>query len=229
MDHQEIESLLAPYVLDAVEPHETAEIDAHLLDCADCRAEVASYRRALGNLAVDEHRSPTETAPAGTLHEQERPDRSATPAWVRLALVAILLLATAPAAVLLFRDSRGSADLASRSAERMEEAVEAPGSTEFALESREGDLSLPVSITEDNRGHLDARALPALPIDRTYQLWGVVGDRRIPLGVLGPEPGVVTFRVHLFRAFAVTDELAPGVEESLRPAVVSGRLPRTER
>jgi hypothetical protein len=35
----------------------------------------------------------------------------------------------------------------------------------------------------------------ALGPDRTYQLWGVIGDQVISLGVLGARPGVEPFTV----------------------------------
>src|SRR5580692_982792 len=52
MEHDEIESLLGAYALDAVDPDEALEIEAHLSTCPRCRAELAAHREVaalLGN------------------------------------------------------------------------------------------------------------------------------------------------------------------------------------
>ena len=37
------------------------------------------------------------------------------------------------------------------------------------------------------------RTMPTLASDRTYQLWGAIGDEVVSLGVLGNEPTVAAF------------------------------------
>jgi anti-sigma factor RsiW len=44
LDHAAIEELLGAYALDAVEPDERDQIEAHLTTCPRCRAEVAEHR-----------------------------------------------------------------------------------------------------------------------------------------------------------------------------------------
>jgi anti-sigma factor RsiW len=44
LDHAAIEELLGAYALDAVEPDERDQIEAHLATCPRCRAEVAEHR-----------------------------------------------------------------------------------------------------------------------------------------------------------------------------------------
>ena len=46
LSHVEIEGLLAPFALDAVDADEHEAVEAHLVDCPACRADVAGYRRA---------------------------------------------------------------------------------------------------------------------------------------------------------------------------------------
>ena len=67
--------------------------------------------------------------------------------------------------------------------------------------------------------------LPALPADRTYQLWGVVDDQAISLGVLGTNPDITAFQVddaNRVAAYAITDEAAGGVIASQNQPVVVG-------
>ena len=69
--------------------------------------------------------------------------------------------------------------------------------------------------------------LAPLPSDRTYQLWGVVGDRTISLGLLGPHPDIVPFSVAgsaPVTEFAVTDEVAGGVVTSRNQPVAVGTV-----
>ena len=70
--------------------------------------------------------------------------------------------------------------------------------------------------------------LAPLAADRTYQLWGVVGDRTISLGLLGPRPGIMPFSVAgsvPIIEFAITDEVAGGVVQSTNcPPVAVGEL-----
>jgi len=43
MDHDEVEELLAAYVLHATERYERLEIKAHLAECPQCGAEVSAH------------------------------------------------------------------------------------------------------------------------------------------------------------------------------------------
>jgi hypothetical protein len=84
-----------------------------------------------------------------------------------------------------------------------------------------------VVLTASGTGFVEAAGLSSLPKDQTYQLWGVIGDRTISLGLMGPSPGVVSFTVAgnaPVSAFAITAERAGGVVQSAHQAVVAGRL-----
>jgi anti-sigma-K factor RskA len=112
-------------------------------------------------------------------------------------------------------------------ADLVEEARTTPGSTTATLRPPDGGSGpeAVVVVTPDGRGFLDTRALPGLPADRTYQLWGVVDDQAISLGVLGTDPDLTAFQVDDARrvaAFAVSDEVSGGVIVSQNPPVVVG-------
>jgi anti-sigma-K factor RskA len=80
-------------------------------------------------------------------------------------------------------------------------------------------------VRPDGSGYLIAGDLPDLPSDRTYQLWGVMDDRTVSLGVLGHRPGVVAFSADPdTTALAVTAEERGGVVQSRNQPVVSGRV-----
>ncbi|MEA2517173.1 MAG: hypothetical protein QOG16_1011 [Actinomycetota bacterium] len=60
--HEEIRSLLAAYVMDAVPPEEVPAIRAHILSCEECFAEADSYAESLVALSISVGPSPL---PAG--------------------------------------------------------------------------------------------------------------------------------------------------------------------
>ena len=51
LDVAEIEALIGAYALDAVEPDERAAVEAHLVDCPRCRAELAEHLEAASFLS----------------------------------------------------------------------------------------------------------------------------------------------------------------------------------
>jgi anti-sigma-K factor RskA len=69
--------------------------------------------------------------------------------------------------------------------------------------------------------------LGSLPSDKTYQLWGRVGDQVVSLGLLGSNPEAVPFRVNptaKVQAYAITEEVAGGVVRSTQVPVAVGAL-----
>jgi len=64
-DHNEIEELLGVFVLDAVDPDESARIDRHLEGCPRCRAEVDAGREVAGQLGTSIRVADGEPLPPG--------------------------------------------------------------------------------------------------------------------------------------------------------------------
>ncbi len=60
LTHFEIEGLLAPFALDAVDADEREALEAHLADCQPCRVEVAEYRSAAAAFGRSEVPAPDE-------------------------------------------------------------------------------------------------------------------------------------------------------------------------
>jgi len=82
-----------------------------------------------------------------------------------------------------------------------------------------------VVLTSTGTGFVEGAGLSALPSDRTYQLWGMIGGRAISLGLLGHDPGVVPFSVAgapSVDALAITAEHAGGVVQPTDQPVVAG-------
>jgi hypothetical protein len=108
-------------------------------------------------------------------------------------------------------------------------ALAEPSTQKIELTSSTGGSSAPVTVvlTKSGTGFVEASGLSTLPKDRTYQLWGVIGDQTISLGLLGSTPTVVPFVVAgnaPVTAFAITAEQAGGVVRSSNQPVVAGEV-----
>ncbi len=82
-----------------------------------------------------------------------------------------------------------------------------------------------VVLTRSGTGFVEAGGLSSLPSNETYQLWGVIGNQTISLGLLGSQPRVVPFSVAgnaSVSAFAITAEQSGGVVHSSHQPVVAG-------
>ena len=84
-----------------------------------------------------------------------------------------------------------------------------------------------VVLTRAGTGFVEAGRLAPLTDRQTYQLWGVVGQHTISLGLLGPHPSVVAFSVAgsvPVSAFAITAEHSGGVIQTTHQPVVAGQV-----
>ncbi|HMF05294.1 MAG TPA: anti-sigma factor [Acidimicrobiia bacterium] len=248
---RELDELLGAYALDAVDDDERAQVEAYLDRTPAARSLVAQYRETAALLS----HGGTE-APAGLWERiartlEEEPPRLAPPAgdsvvrleprrarFARRVAVAVGVAAAAVAVCVLTvkvvqqgdrideldRQARTGAVLAAA-----ETASRDPNAVRTAMSSTDGTVEARVVYLPDGDGFLVDDNLRALPADRTYQLWALMGDvqpaRAISAGVLGPDPGVTAFRVQgPVVAFAITDEQAPGVASTSNAPVVQGTV-----
>ena len=241
MAHEQVSLLLGAYALDAVDADERAEVARHLLTCAQCRAEVEEHREVAALLA-----NPGSDAPAGLWGriagslDEPPPALGLAPVsspptsprwWPRraapfVALVAAASVAIAGLGVQLHRQGQRIDRLQTAAAHPFaaayDRALADPASRVVDLA---GAVELRAVLAADGRGYLRAAALPRLATDRTYQLWGQVGDDLVSLGVLGADPDVVSFPAASVRLLAVTVERAGGVVRPSATPIVTGTVP----
>lgn len=110
-------------------------------------------------------------------------------------------------------------------------AVDSPSSKKVLLSSPTSSgtstVKATVVLTASGTGFVEASELSSLPGSETYQLWGVIGNQTISLGLLGPHPRVASFSVAgngQVAAFAITAEHAGGVVRSTHQPVVAGEV-----
>jgi hypothetical protein len=241
-DHAELESLLGAYALDAVDDDEAAALEAHIPTCPKCSAELASHRVVTGLFAYSGQEAPVGLWDRITAGIQENPpelrlDRirqsTVRPAPSRRPARRWLMTAAAIAAVVIAALAVEVGHLSGRttsnqsaglSMAQVRKAVAEPGSRTVKLTGSAGSSQrLMAVITPQGTGYLFDEHLTPLASDRTYQLWGVVGNVAVSYGLLGNHPGIVSFDAGPgVRALAVTDEVAGGVVVSHAATSVSG-------
>ncbi len=105
------------------------------------------------------------------------------------------------------------------------EAMTDPNARLTSLTTTDGATMADVVVQPNGQGYLVPRSMPTLASDRTYQMWGVIGDEVISLGVLGNEPSVSAFHTDpRVKTIMITDEVRGGVPVTQQTPVSQGEL-----
>ncbi len=240
-DHEEMADLVAAYAIDALDPVEAVTVEAHLAQCAECRALLDAHRETASWLAELADAEADEPAPfdrlASVIAEPPPPLRlrpvpadadgsSGRPrSSARTFAIAAGVVIALGAGVVVGAVSRSSSPAKASLAQVAVSAAASPGARDITLSNRSGSGLVRVVLTRAGVGYLRRSDLPSLGAGRTYQLWGVVDGSAISLGVLGPHPGVSQFRVPPgAAAIAITDEVAGGVVRPTQTPVAEATL-----
>jgi anti-sigma-K factor RskA len=184
LTHEQIRGLLEAYALNILSEGEAQVVARHLTGCADCRADLAAYRRVTDELALA---TPDETLDAARdaalkqrlmariqTRDQETGAQPSAGLWgtisaalrgwrpVAVALAVLIVLSIA----LWWQQGRHAQDAGERQITLT--------ATDVAPEAR-GVIQIG---TDTGRGMLTVEGLPALGSDGQYQLWLIKdGDR----------------------------------------------------
>jgi anti-sigma factor RsiW len=246
LNHAELQELLGAYALDAVDDAERHAVEDHLDMCRQCRAEVSEHREVAAHLgagwmpapegvwdriagALEE--TPPAMRPVVSMDEaRERRRRRSLTGPMRAVAALGAAAAVAMVAVLGYtivdtkeRVGDVAQSLEGNVARTAEAAARRPDARTVELKSTSGALTAEAVLLGDGTGYLVDANLPQLPPDRTYQLWAVVGQNKISVGVLGPRAGPVAFHTSGdVGALAITEEVAGGVVVSQATPTVVG-------
>jgi len=241
---------LGAYALDAVDDDEREQVEEYLARTPEAHSLVAEYRETAALLAhsgteappglwerieqtLEEEPPKLATAPSRPLGLESRRARLRRRAAVVVAAAAVVVVVALLTVKVvqqgdrideLGREARAGSVLAAA-----ESASRDPRAGRVALSSTDGALEARVVYLPGGDGFLLQSNLRALPPDRTYQLWALMGgsnpERPISAGVLGPDPGITAFRAHgPVVGFAITDEQSPGVVSPGSPPLIQGAL-----
>jgi anti-sigma-K factor RskA len=217
-DHEAMRELLAPVALGAATPEEELTVEAHARRCEACAAELAEFRAAAGQLAVevpqvepppelkkrvmDAVREEIESRPAPL-----RPARRGLRGWARPWAVAAVL-AVAVAALIGWNVA-----LQNGGGEGRVVAVSSPAGAAGT-----------VRFLDDGGAIVRVRNLPPPGSGRGYELWTIRGGRPRSEGFasIGPNGEVVVSAADLdgASAMAITPERLGNVRAPTGPQVV---------
>ena len=237
MTHEELQSLLGAYALDAVDPDEAVLIENHLRECPRCRAEVVELREVAGLLGQSGSDAPegvwdriaaslADSPPPLRLEVQRdrRAERARPrPMVVAITAVAAVVLVVLAVSVVSLRNhvddlEQQRTDVAAAA----QEALTANGSRIAHLSGTSGVAAAAV-VRDNGQGYFLGTSLP--PLDhRIYQLWGATDSGQIiSLGTMAG-PGVYAFSADpSVRQVMVTEENAPVPAPTSQP-IATGTL-----
>jgi hypothetical protein len=254
MTHDEANELLAALALDAVGDDERALIEAHVATCPRCQSELDALREVAAALGNSVEVLPEGIWPSISrrIYEDQNDETRATPELDMDALAApvsldavransfrsrqvigsLAAVAAAVAVVLGFtlanvngHVSRLQKALALASQSEVQAALAVPQHRLVNLDSADHVILAQFVVLPDGRGYLVKSSMPKLAGYETYQLWGIINNTAISIGLMGRSPGDVTFTVSGSprpSRLAVTVEPSGGTSTPTTPAVASG-------
>lgn len=250
LSHEEAADLLGAYALDALEPAELQTVDRHVQGCQACLAEVSQHREVAGLLtpgwskpppglwekistSLEEAPPPLDMAPVIAMKPAQARMTAAKPRRnfgmgiaAMVAMAAMVMVGFLGfGAVDNGGDDTPGGTYAQELQRSVNAALAAPDSRKVDLVSTDGYRTAHAVVLPDGTGYLVRTNLPVLSDERTYQLWALVGTSTISVGVLGPDPKVVPFKMNgPVSVLAITEESAGGVVSSRKEPVVQARI-----
>ena len=242
LGHDEAAELLGAFVLDALDDDERGAVAAHVETCPRCRAEVDDHLEIAAMMAGGG------PPPAGVWERIEESiageappiplfDAPAVRRRRRTRTMVVASMAAA-AAVVLFGvlgatvvDQRNRLDdlsgevAAAREVSDLSEALVDPDTTITELTSPDGELTVRTVLTSDGDSFLIGDSLPLLPSGQTYQLWALLDNEPVSVGLLGADPDLERFHVDgPVRGLMISREPAGGVDQPTSVALVAGEV-----
>jgi hypothetical protein len=241
MTHEELQELLGAYAIDAVEPEEALAVEAHLVDCPRCRAEVAELREVAALLSHSGADAPegvwdriasslTEAPPPLRLEVQRerRASRGKLLQTVAMSVAAAVLVVLGVSVVRLrsqvddLQTASAAVDGQSEVALAATKAMAAPGTRIARLSGDREDTAVAV-VRSDGQGYFLGDGLPKLQ-GRIYELWGASAAGQVTALGTFAGPGVYAFTADpSIGMVMVTEEDAPVPTPTSRP-LVTGTL-----
>ncbi len=247
LTHVEASELLGVYALDALDDDERDAVDHHLVGCRMCQVEVTEHREVAAVLTAGLDRPPEGLWEriSGSLEDVPPPltppvrpvvvpiasAPSRRGGGLRIAAMVAAVAAVTVIGVLGFKvvdDGRRIDQIAQGAhGEELERTINAamvdPTAKRVSLQSEDGALFADAWVLPDGRGYLVADNLPQVAPGRGYQLWAIVGDNPVSIGLLGPDPLQSAFRATgAVKGFAISNEPAAGVSTPSQPPLVLG-------
>ena len=196
--HEELKASAAGYLLGSLDPEERRTFEAHLVGCAECSAEVASFRPVVGALATAvpqvtpraELRDRVIRRPGGSSEAKSRRSASETRVggWVPLA-ASIAIAIGAAAYVVSLQRQMGELQARFDQAQATTAVLAAPDLARIDLQGQPAAPDARArALWSRSRGLVFTAAnLPPAPEGKAYQVWVVTAQAPISAGLLTPD------------------------------------------
>ena len=184
----DVHALSGAYVLDALPDDEKRAFEAHIADCATCRAEVSELREATARLATVVEEAPPPHLRANVLGAAERTrqdsplrtlvTRSEPRRWTRMVLApaaALVLFLVATLGITSIRAGRRAGQLETQLAAVAEGLTATDARTVSLAGDARGNVTVVVS-PERGAGAVVATGLAQVASDELYTLWLIDSD-----------------------------------------------------
>jgi len=227
----DLHSLLAPYALDALDPHERARFEAHLDECADCRGELGGFLATAARIGEAESHEPPadlrerllgavssipQERPVVTALAQRRGLRRALPRMAAAAALVVGIVGVGGYVV-----ERGEANDERQQNVAITSVLAAPdASTTSQSFEGGGNLRLISSATQD-AAIVVANDLPALKDDKVYQVWMIKGSAPSSQGTFETSGTMVMKDMADADQLAITVEPAGGSKQPTTTPIVT--------
>jgi anti-sigma factor RsiW len=198
--HDELKSLIAPYVLGAIPPEEMEEVRSHIISCEECMAEADSYSGAVSSLALSVGPEAVPDRLIENVMRQVREEkgeqqasvtqlRGPRPAYNIVAAAAALVIVAVLAVALITTTNElddTQAELAIER-QRVEQLAQTQGAMRLGAPS--GD-AVGAMLPTDDGGVFVVHGLDDAPSDHTYQVWLIDDGQPTSAGTFDPASGV---------------------------------------
>ena len=196
MEQAEVHTLIGAYAVDALDDDERAAFERHLAECEPCREEVQGLRLTALRLADAAALPPPQRLRENVLAQvrvtaqardvvtalPRREEQAGPRSRLWLAAAAVLAVVALGSGGLAWSQYR-AAETARTEAARINAVVTDPGAR--LVQQRLAGGGTATVVVAGGRAVLAGAGLPALPSDRTYQLWVIRGQQVTSAG-LGP-------------------------------------------
>jgi hypothetical protein len=206
MNHTDAVELAGLYVLDALEPHERALVDAHLASCPEAHDEFTAVGgvppalatladpvgapAALKNKVMADYRAGAGASRASATWDMPTATRAvpAQRSWLGWAAAAAAVLVIAASASWAYV-SQSNADLEAQRTQFIARAIDvmaAPGSSVAVMHGTASAAGASgfAAFGADGAGYIVLVDMPATPAGRTYQMWYIADGVPASAGLL---------------------------------------------
>ncbi len=240
---EDLHTLAAPYVLDALPEDDRIIFEQHLAYCAACTTEVTEFREAAVKLSHGVAVSPPPDLKAAVMasisqveqlppltEADARPAASGVPAsrpafsrrsLLALAAAAVIIAGAGGVAIDQYRENVAT----KRTTDRIAAVLAQPDARTVRGSLNGGGQATMVASTSEDAAIVVLRGLPELPSNRTYQLWLIDNSKTahsvgLAEAASSDQTKVITGGVAGKVAFGVTVEPEGGSQQPTMPAEV---------